>query len=81
MNEVREATRLVHPDHQILRGVYGLGEPSPRAYRARLRRAEKSGLLPRRVYLSCQRFAYRADELRAALDALPISHTSTLRHR
>jgi len=80
-NEERAATRLVGPDDVALRGVFGLGDPSLRAYRARLRRAEKRGLLPQRVYLSCQRFAYRSDELRAALDALPTSHTATLRER
>ena len=73
--------RLVAPDDASLRGVFGLGSPSPRAYRARLRRAEKRGLLPPRVYLSCQRFAYRAGELGAALDSLPTSHTATLESR
>lgn len=49
-----------------------------RALRARLRRAEKRKLLPRRVYVSSQRFGYWSDELEAKLEALPKSYAATL---
>jgi hypothetical protein len=50
-----------------------------RAYRARLRRAEDSEILPPRLYLSSARFAYDKAELLEALDRLPRSHAETLR--
>lgn len=70
--------RLVLPDDPAIARSIGAGAPTKRAQRARLRRAERSGLLPRRVYLSAQRFAYDAAELEAALAALPRAHVATL---
>ena len=69
--------RLVLPDDPALSPMTA-GAPTKRAARARLRRAEAAGILPRRVYLSSQRFAYRADELSEALDHLPRHHVEAL---
>ncbi|HVS04391.1 MAG TPA: hypothetical protein VMT16_16620 [Thermoanaerobaculia bacterium] len=69
---------LVLPDDPALTRTIGAGAPTKRALRARLRRAEANGILPRRVYLSSQRFAYRADELAEALERLPRHHVEAL---
>lgn len=71
-------TALVLPDDPLIRETVGAGAPSRRALRARLARAEASGILPRRVYLSSQRFAYKREELEAALERLPREHVETL---
>lgn len=47
-----------------------------RAYRLRLTRAERAGLLPRRVYLSTQRFGYWSTELDAKLATLPTNYAA-----
>jgi hypothetical protein len=70
--------RLVLPDDPLIARSIGAGAPSKRAQRARLRRAERAGILPRRIYLSSQRWAYDAAELEAALAALPRAHTATM---
>ena len=62
---------LVLPDDPLIANTFGAGAPTKRALRARLRRAEKAGILPRRVYLSSQRFAYRRAEVLDALAGLP----------
>lgn len=69
---------LVPPDDPLLAETIGAGAPSKRALRARLARAEAAGILPRRVYLSSQRFAYRRDEVEEALGRLPRSHVEAL---
>jgi hypothetical protein len=69
---------LVLPDDPELTRTFGRGAPSKRAFRARLRRAERAGLLPQRRYLSSQRFCYDAAELQAALEQLPTSHVEAL---
>ena len=75
--------RLVLPDEQAVVAVFGsdLDDPgskkSKRTLRLRLRRAEKRGLLPPRVYLSSQRFGYWADELEAKIAALPSNYAAT----
>jgi hypothetical protein len=63
--------KLVFPSDPVLREVFGSDDPSGRAYRARLERAERRGTLPRRVYVSPRRFGWDAEELRTALDSLP----------
>jgi hypothetical protein len=69
---------LILPDDPAITNTVTAGAPTKRAARARLRRAEAAGILPRRVYLSSQRFAYRADELEAALERLPRQHVEAL---
>lgn len=69
---------LIPPDDARIVTTIGAGAPTKRALRARLRRAERAGILPRRVYLSSQRFAYDAGELEAALARLPRHHVATL---
>lgn len=71
--------QLLLPDDPELKATFGADAPSLRAYRARLRRAEAAGILPRRVYLSSQRFAYKRDELERALEQLPRHHVEALR--
>lgn len=79
MNANTLAPTLVPPDHPALAETFGAGAPTKRAYRARLRRAEAAGILPKRRYLSSQRFAYDRAELLAALERLPHHHVETLR--
>jgi hypothetical protein len=67
----------VLPSDPQLRTVYG-GCENTRAYNMRLKRAERKGLLPKRVFLSSVRFAYRRAELEAALANLPRDHAATL---
>lgn len=69
--------RLVLPDEQTVTAVFGSDGCSKRVLRLRLRRAENRGLLPRRVYLSSQRFGYWADELEAKIAALPSNYAQT----
>lgn len=69
--------RLVLPDEQAVVNVFASDGCSKRTLRLRLRRAEKRGLLPPRVYLSSQRFGYWADELEAAISTLPNNYAAT----
>lgn len=70
--------RLVLPDSAEIVNTIGVGSPSKVAMRYRLKRAEKAGILPKRIYLSPQRFAYDADELEAALANLPRDYTAAM---
>jgi len=45
-----------------------------RAFVLRLKRAERRGLLPPRIYLSGQRYGWWADALEAALARLPTNY-------
>lgn len=73
------APRLVLPTDPRIRSLFGEGNPSRKALNKRLKRAERAGVLPKRRYLSSQRFVYDADELEAALADLPTEHLATLR--
>ena len=68
--------RLVLPDDAAVKAVFGSDDCSKRTLRLRLRRAEKRGLLPPRVYISSQRFGYWADELAAKNAALPSNYAA-----
>jgi hypothetical protein len=74
---------VVFPEDPALKSIFGYGlscdaAKATRAYRQRLLRAEARGLLPRRLYVSPRRFAWDAEELRAALAALPRSYAEAL---
>lgn len=70
--------RMILPDDARVVEVFGSDGCGKRALRLRLRRAERRGLLPRRVYLSAARFGYWSDELEAAIAKLPSNYTDTL---
>jgi hypothetical protein len=73
-----DAPRLIAPDDPLIRDTVGVGAPTRRALRARLRRMEDAGLWPERLYLSSQRYCYRAEEVLEALERLPRDHVATL---
>jgi hypothetical protein len=71
---------IVFPNDPTLREVFGSGLSSDpraaqRAYRARLDRAQATGVLPARVYVSPRRYGWDRGELEAALASLPRAYT------
>jgi hypothetical protein len=68
--------RLVFPNDPEIRELFGRGlnedpHAAKRAFRARLDRAQASGVLPARVYISPRRFGWDRAELETALAQLP----------
>jgi hypothetical protein len=74
-SEEKRAARLAETGEER---AARLARNRKRALRQRLRRAEKAGILPQRIYCSSQRFAYRAEELEAALERLPRNYIAAL---
>lgn len=78
---------LIFPSDPTVRAVFAGGlregrskldqKRAARAYKLRLDRAQATGVLPARVYVSPRRFGWYADEFEEAIAKLPRSYAPT----